>query len=352
MNQHIAIIGKIPPPIGGVSVHVKRLLDRLEREGVPFLWVDLSKAGIGAFVDVIRRAKLLHLHTSNPFLRLFVGVIGPLLGKSVCITYHGNLGRFGWLANLVDRISVRVALLPILLNQGSFEAARRLNPKAEFVSAFIRPDVPPEDTFLQNMVESFVSRFDHTYATNAFDVAFDSDGLEIYGVSGLIQVFKGLPEIGLVFSDPSGNYKRLLDGKGVNVPANVLVIDREHDFVSVLQRVEGLIRATTTDGDSLSVREGLFLGKVVIASDCVARPAGVITYEMGNSMKLRAAILSACRDRSELPRTVGDDGADVLIQVYRKLLVSSGFREGDGRLVAKTGLAEDGEGRATRTRAS
>ena len=124
-----------------------------------------------------------------------------------------------------------------------------------------------------------------------------------------------------MLSDPTGNYKRFLQRTGVNVPNNVLVIDRRHEFVGVLGQVDGLIRATTTDGDSLSVREGLFLGKVVIASDCVSRPEGVITYETGNSPKLRAAILTASHPRSEKPISVSEDGADVLIEIYRKLLL-------------------------------
>lgn len=321
MNWEIAIVGKTPPPIGGVTIHVKRLLGRLERLGMTCLWIDLSNGGFSALVELIRGPRLIHLHTSRPYFRLMVAVVGRAVGKKVCITYHGDLGRFGGGgANLVDRMSVRVASMPILLNEGSYEIARRLNVKSCLVSAFIRPEVPSDDVLLGEMLTTFVSRFDYSFATNAYDVSFDSAGMEIYGICELMRIFEGFPRIGLVFSDPSGNYKRFLGEKGVNVPANVLVIDRRHDFVSVLHQVGGLIRATTTDGDSLSVREGLFLGKVVVASDCVDRPVGVLTYETGNSLKLRAAILSACRRSSAIPKTATEDGADKLIEIYRKLL--------------------------------
>ena len=319
----IAIVGKTPPPVGGVAIHVKRLLGRMERLEMACLWIDLSNGGFRVLVEAIRGPRFLHLHTSSPYFRLFVAVIGKAVGKKVCITYHGNLGRFGWFANQVDRMSVRVASIPILLNEKSFEVARRLNGKSCLVSAFIRPEAPADDAPLREMLKKFVFRFDYSFATNAYDVSFDRGGSEIYGISELMRVFEELPKIGLVLSDPTGNYKRYLQGKGVNVPANVLVIERRHEFVSVLDQVDGLIRATTTDGDSLSVREGLFLGKVVIASDCVDRPDGVVSYETGNSPKLHAAILSACRRRPELPKTAGDDGADVLIRIYRKLLLDN-----------------------------
>jgi hypothetical protein len=251
---------------------------------------------------------------------MVVAIIGRAVGKKVCITYHGNLGRFGWFANLVDSMSVRIASLPILLNEGSFAIARGLNGKSCLISSFIRPEDTVDDLPLLEMLTTFASKFDCTFATNAFNVSFDHTGLEIYGISGLISVFEELPEVGLVFSDPTGNYRRYLTARGVRVPGNVLVVDREHEFVSVLERVDGLIRATTTDGDSLSVREALFLGKSVVASDCVDRPEGVLTYRTGNLQELRAAILSKCRLSSVTPVAATEDGADRLMEVYHKLL--------------------------------
>ena len=52
------------------------------------------------------------------------------------------------------------------------------------------------------------------------------------------------------------------------------------DVIQILKQTECLIRFTTTDGDSISVREALFLNKSVIASNVVERPVGVTTVNL------------------------------------------------------------------------
>jgi hypothetical protein len=48
--------------------------------------------------------------------------------------------------------------------------------------------------------------------------------------------------------------------------------------------VEIFIRNTTTDGDSISIHEALYLGKQVWATDCVMRPDGVNVYSKLDEM--------------------------------------------------------------------
>jgi glycogen(starch) synthase len=55
------------------------------------------------------------------------------------------------------------------------------------------------------------------------------------------------------------------------------------ECLHVISRSAALIRPTYTDGDSISVREALALGVPVIASNAVARPAGTVLFETGNS---------------------------------------------------------------------
>ena len=40
------------------------------------------------------------------------------------------------------------------------------------------------------------------------------------------------------------------------------------------------IRATTTDGDSVSLREALYFGAPILASDVVPRPDGVMLFNL------------------------------------------------------------------------
>ena len=59
---------------------------------------------------------------------------------------------------------------------------------------------------------------------------------------------------------------------------NFLLINENLSFVRLMEQSDIVLRPTNTDGDSLTVREALYLGKVVIASDVVNRPAGTILF--------------------------------------------------------------------------
>ena len=57
-----------------------------------------------------------------------------------------------------------------------------------------------------------------------------------------------------------------------------------------MKESDAVIRATATDGDSLSIREALYLGKPIIATNCVTRPEGVIVYDFNNLNDFSSAI--------------------------------------------------------------
>jgi hypothetical protein len=146
------------------------------------------------------------------------------------------------------------------------------------------------DNETETKIINFSRNYDVVFSTNASNVTFDSHGNEIYGISQLVTIFSQLPERGLILSDPTGMYKKYLEKRFDSLPQNLLILDYSHNFINVIMHSVAMIRATTTDGDSLSIKEALFMGKQVIASDCVSRPAGVILYTAGKQDELMCAI--------------------------------------------------------------
>ena len=57
-----------------------------------------------------------------------------------------------------------------------------------------------------------------------------------------------------------------------------------------MARFDLMVRPSTTDGDSVAVREALWCGVPVVASDCVRRPPGVIVHRTGDAEDLRAKV--------------------------------------------------------------
>ena len=83
----------------------------------------------------------------------------------------------------------------------------------------------------------------------------------------------------LIISNPSNDYLNYIRINNIKIPKNVLVLTEDHNFINVIKITDVFLRATTTDGDSISINEALYLNKTVIASDCVSRPHDVILYK-------------------------------------------------------------------------
>lgn len=272
----LLIVGVLPPPLGGVTVHVQRLLKALEETDVEATFIRthhlLKIRSLKAFIS----HKNIHIHVSNPFIRFGLACLCVLFLKNSILTYHGNVGRYKGLRNFFDSMAIRIFRWPIVINQGSFVKAIKLNRAAQMASAFIPPiQIKPLDPVIQKQLKMLRESTDILYCTNASNADRYKDGREIYQCTDLVDLFNQLPHKGLVISDPSGSYRRLWNEKGVTLNANILLISSLHDFNAVILESDIMIRFTTTDGDAISVKEALYHGKPVIATNVIDRPEQV-----------------------------------------------------------------------------
>ena len=63
---------------------------------------------------------------------------------------------------------------------------------------------------------------------------------------------------------------------------HLFVVVRQGELWPLTQQCDLFLRPTSSDGDAVSVREALSLGVPVVASDCVPRPPGAVTYRTGD----------------------------------------------------------------------
>ena len=105
-------------------------------------------------------------------------------------------------------------------------------------------------------------------------------GEEVYGVEFVLQCLKDYPSAELTIIDISGEYKETVALMARET--DIKYIDRAVNFLDALAKIDIYLRPTSTDGDSVAVREALLCGVKVLASDVVDRPTGVNTYRYGN----------------------------------------------------------------------
>ncbi len=277
--EAVLLVGRRPPPIGGVTIHVDRLCQSLQRLQVDHRTVDPRRDGLLRTAAALSRHGISHVHLSHPAAMFACVGWARLCGRVSVLTVHGDLGRFSGWRRALALAAVRLASVPLLLNDQSWQVARRLNPCARRLSAFIPEiDTPQLPDALAAALLAHTQRGATLVASNAFNLAYDGHGREIYGIFELIDWCRARAYL-LVVSDPSGNYHRAAQAQlPAGQRAHVLFLCGPHSFGAVLARCTLFVRHTLTDGDSLSIHEALSMGKPVWATSVVPRPAGTLTY--------------------------------------------------------------------------
>lgn len=313
----VLILGKMPPPIGGVTIHVRRLVQKLSlQRKITYSFKKTSIIELIKFPFYIKKYNKLHLHSSNPVLRFLIAVFCKVFNFKLIITFHGNINRYKskWL-NLLDINTIKLASLPIVLNESSLKTALNYNSNSKKITSFITPFLKEEKISLsvEKSIEKLKEKTDILFCTNAYNYTFDKNDIEIYGIFEILDFFKNHPNLGLVFSDPSGSYQEKIKNENIILPQNILIITENHSFYKILLLCDVSIRNTSTDGDSLSVTESLCLQKTTFCTNVVSRPKGVILFERGF---LKEAILDNIKKIKQPVEINIDQATDLLFKIY------------------------------------
>lgn len=313
-KDSILIIGKIPPPIGGVTIHVSRLIQSLTKRNIKYKCVTPSIKNLPTLMKMIIELRVCHLHVSNIYLQLFLSIWSKIFRKVLITTFHGDVSRYNSFGNLIVKQSIKLANYPILLNQGSFLVARSLNKHSVLFSSFIPPQ--SEDRLPEDVVDTIIGfrmKFKKIFCTSATGITFDKDGNEIYGVFGLIDFFHTEPEYGLILSDSSSDYINYVREKGIKISENILFISQPHSMYEVLKLSDGFIRNTSTDGDSIAIKESLYLGKLTLVTDVVERPKGVILFKRDDFLAMKKSFTE------EAVQAEVEDGSLQIFNLYNNI---------------------------------
>lgn len=309
--KKILILGTIPSSagIGGVSIHVQRLLERLDKNGILYTLCDYKALPLKKQMGLIKQSQIIHLHVSHPVRRFMYALIAKLMGKKLMFTIHGNLGRFNWFGNLLDKLTVKLSDVPIAINRQSYGKALKWNRQAQLISAFIPPLADGEvPEWAIEKIDNLRKQGHRLFSTNASVCSFTPTGEEIYGVEFLIEFFRQRDEV-LVVSDPSGQYAEKHKGE------DLFIIPGPHSTYAIYKHVDGTIRNTATDGDSLSVRESLYLGLPTLATDRVDRPEGCLLFHYNDAESLDKVL----NYQEEGTKVHPDDPIEKIIGIYQSL---------------------------------
>ena len=102
-----------------------------------------------------------------------------------------------------------------------------------------------------------------------------------------------------------------------NLQDNFFLLNGIFSFAKIIENSDIVLRPTHADGDAITIREALFLGKLILASDIVQRPQGTLLFKTRDQEDFYlqlSSLLNGFQSSSILSST----DIDLITSEYRK----------------------------------
>ena len=335
MKKELMILGPYIYPLNGISVHIKRVMERignLKDIKVSYLPISIQNPQFSFFSKIILGSSriMIHLHSYHPIFLLEALFLRTKKNRLIFtihsegipnILEHGNLlYKFlvlRFLKKCNDIICVNPSIAKRIIAFGIEKT------KVSVVPAFIHPVLNfQEKNVLPARFEEWRDRCKIILCANA-GLAGVTEFEAIYGLDllkSLMEKFKNDKSIHLVLFLAIDKNLAKYNLKKLIAPNISLFIGGRFELYPIIARSDLFLRPTRTDGFSLSVAESLILGIPVIASDVVSRPKGTIlfkTNDFNDFYKKVIITLSSLRNiKDKMQKIKVYDNFNDLIRIY------------------------------------
>jgi glycogen(starch) synthase len=323
-NPHILLLGPLPPPYGGVSVHLFRLRRRLKEVGLHS--TTLTRGGISnldestiaetgrwnywrRFVKLAQNATVVHDHTQHyqarsPILNaLFYTALRSVRSKKVLTVHDGTFTDHLRNANGVQRRFIRAfiqqfdAILVISEELATTVGSLGVPPdRIHFVKTFLFD--PPAAIDLTKDVERFLHAHSPVWlVSGAYHETYHYDVVaEAFCEHRKTNVSAGLIFVSGGFATDNALRSRVESALEPHRSHALDLMDISPETLRMLyDRANVFIRSAYPDGDGVSLREAVLGTCAVVAAENHERPFGVICYSPNDSMDLLKQIEAALR---------------------------------------------------------
>lgn len=296
--KKVLIIGPLPPPLGGVSVHVYRLYKALNNSQVFDLSQKQNFKG-QSYIQIFNLIKnqefdAVHLHAYDVKLIITLKLLKLFKKFEIIATSHNprlfdtdsKIKKFFY-KNFLKSIDTLVVVGSHILED--YKNRKLQLPKEIIIEpAFLPPPIDEEEKILKTYPKElfdFIDNHSHIITANAFQISFHQ-GIELYGLDMCIELTsklkKDCSDIGFIFALANENAnKEYLEKmkqkiKEFDIEDNFYFLTGQKELWPLFKKADLMIRPTTTDGDALSIREAMYFRCPAIASDVSDRPEGTI----------------------------------------------------------------------------
>ncbi len=351
-------LGMIPPPYGGVSVYLRRLIERLSNDGFTvggyyitsdekmitesplydkWSWFETAKFPwkIFGYICQLRKYRILHSHMGLEAM-VYLWTLKKVLRKKIVVTVHNSMVENYFVetnkinAFFLRRMAKEKDVVWIAVSQ---EGKRQLETlplifcsKIHVIHAYIPESVP--DVALSREMTAYLNRHNKNLAFYGHSFMLNK-GEDVYGFKAMLEIFKRVsdksPQVGLVYcmadvSDAAAVEELERCAKNLGVYEKMFWQRGSLPSLDTLwDRVDVYVRPTSTDGDSVAVREAIAAGAQVVTTDVVKRPDKCIIYHQGDLEDALLKILNALSEERH-PITKDYSQYEKMKSIYRRLL--------------------------------
>jgi glycosyltransferase involved in cell wall biosynthesis len=306
-------------------------LTRFRREDADGVFYPRSALGLARLLFA-RPADIVHLHFGGDLTPRLLGLAllcSFLPGRKTVLTFHSG----GYPSSPAGQTAARGTLRGFVLRR--LDGLIAVNP--QIAALFRRFGVPPERirTILPFSVEppdpglalpeplrNFFGTHKPVLATvGLLEPEYDLP-MQVETLAAIVERF---PEVGLIIAGAGGIQAELARRIAAKPYAEHILLygDMPHPIaLRVIQKSDALLRTTLYDGDAVAVREALYMGTPVIATDNGMRPAGVRLIPTSDPERLGDAILETLSDDSPRQAVAGDGRENIraVVDFYGELL--------------------------------
>ncbi|HTP34606.1 MAG TPA: glycosyltransferase family 4 protein [Candidatus Acidoferrales bacterium] len=348
--MRVVQLGPYPPPHGGVQTNLVAIRDLLRGTGHECDAINLTRFrrenADGVYYPTSARelagllwrlpADILHLHFGGDLTPRLLGLLclcTLLPGRKTVLSFHSGgypgspAGRTAAPSTLRGYVFRRLDGV-IAVNPEIAAMFRKFGVCEERIRTILPFVVRPPDPAVpmpRVLADFFAAHQPVLLTVGLLEPEYDLPmQIDVMG-----EIIARFPRAGLVIAGAGSleeGLRRQIDGKPY-ADHVLLYGDMPHPVtLRATLECDALLRTTRYDGDSVSVREALYLGTPVIATDNGLRPAGVVLVPPSDPVRLRDAVcelLSRGCGR-QAPAGDGQENVRLVVDFYRELLATKG----------------------------
>ena len=347
MSLHVVQLGPVPPPEGGISRNITAIWDELCSRGHRCSVVATSKsAAVIPQADVYRprsaiqlighvrelRPDVLHLHVGGDVSRrvMSLAFAASMLASKTVLTLHSGAFPLSDHGKHASRATLRGFVLRrfshvIAVNQSIAEVFQRYGIVDDRISVILPQALKSPDRTIE--LREDLSRFAEAHSPFILSVGgLENEYDPIFQISSMSRILGEMPNAGLMIVGNGSMQREVSVALSQTRYSDRVMLAGNIDHGQTLRLIEDadvMLRTTLFDGDAISVREGLYVGTPVIATDNGMRPDGVRLIRSGDSDGLVRRIAEAYlagkapRDR---PLTADNTNICALVDLYESLM--------------------------------